>query len=139
MALLLSEGTFINYMDSLKTNASKTIGISLISLNIQSLNPITNLIYLAEDFLFAARYNEKSSRYSDGFFLEQNEIVSFELTKGILSDCLLVNTAIVLENGENMHLKMRFPKASASSWHRQSLNRLPLFIKENWERPYEEN
>ncbi|MGG5318461.1 hypothetical protein [Enterococcus sp. AZ072] len=139
MALLLSESAFTDYMDSLKSNASKTVGISLISLNLRSLNPTTNIIYLSDNFLFAARYNEKSGSYSDGFFLKQKEIVSFELTKGILSDILLVNTTIVLENGETMQLKMSFPKASASSWHRQSLNRLPVFIKENWERPYEEN
>lgn len=139
MALLISENTFTNYMDSLKPNASKTAGISLISLNIRSLNPITNMIYLAENFIFAARYNEKNGHYSDGFFLKQKEIISFGLTKGILSDSLVVNTAIGLKDEKTMQLKMSFPKASASSWHRQSLIRLPTFIKENWERPYEEN
>lgn len=130
MGLTIAETDFIAYMNEKRAGASQHEGLTLISLNARSMKPVTNLIYLAHDFIFAAKYNDKLGYYSDGFFIEANEITEFKLEPGVMQDVLWVKTGIVLENQQKMELKMSFPKISAAPWHRKNLKALKAFIGE---------
>ena len=128
MGLFISEGEFIEYMGTQKAKSDEVNGISLISLNIRSLQPITTVVFISHNFLFAAKYNEKLGFYSDGFFIEKKDIERYHLTEGILQNRLVIETKIPINEQKNMQLKMSFSKATAVAWHKYNLKRLKKYI-----------
>lgn len=127
MVFFMSEQRFLNYMDSVKSNSSSVDGISLISLNVSSFRPVTSSIFLSKEFIFAAKYNENLGFYSEGFFLDKDDIESYKVENNALQYRLLVNTKIRRSNEENLQLKMCFSKTNLTSWHKKNLKRIRDF------------
>lgn len=128
MGILMKETDFIRYMNEQCHEQVKEKGISLISLTVHSLKPHTNVVFFSNSFLFAAAYNQQLGRYSDGFFIQRNEMKQYELYTGILQDRLVIHTDISIDNQQKLQLDMRFPKLSLVGWHKRNLKRLKPMI-----------
>lgn len=128
MEYSISESDFIAYMHTQRQKSANERGLILISLNISNLVPVTNVAFISREFLFSAKYNDKSGTYSNGFFVNQQNIKRYNLQKGIFQDELMVETDVLVTDQEEMQLKMSFPKISVVGWHKRNLKMLKSFI-----------
>lgn len=127
--LFMSEKRFLNYMDSIKKESSRTEGISLISVNVSSFRPKMSTVFISKEFIFAAKYNDGFAFYSDGFFVERKDIQKYHIKTGTLNDRLVIETTLKTSAGKSMELVMNFSKTMSVNWHQKNLKRLREFIE----------
>ncbi|MFT8878794.1 MAG: hypothetical protein ABF913_04440 [Oenococcus sp.] len=125
MGLFIKEALFKTYMQQVDPKLVYEPGHAVISVNIVNLNPVTNCVYIGDDFFFAARYNDAFDAFSNGFVLTKNQIASITLKSKALADQLIIETT---EEDSHSHqpltLKMSLPKINQTSWHVKNLKLL---------------
>lgn len=117
--MFLKEEVFLRFLRE-NLNQEFSRGNSLVSINLVNLKPVRSCIYLSNNMLCVAKFNEAYGIFNELLVLKKNQIQSIEFENDLSGQRIVA----IKKGEENQKLTMSVTKLSFLRWHNQNLKTL---------------
>ncbi|WP_076648176.1 hypothetical protein [Latilactobacillus sakei] len=124
MPIFMKEQAFLDFLTKTYPQNHFEKGYSVFSINLISTTPVMSVVYIGDECVAAARYNQSMGFFSDPLLITSDHIIKLEMARQGTGDRMRIETDEKMADGTPMTLTLNIASISLVAWHQRNLSRL---------------